>query len=159
MQKILDIAKKEIGYSETPANSNKTKFGQWFGFDGVAWCGMFVSWCYYHAGFPLGNIGFTKGFAGCQTARVHFLKTGEIVSFKDAQPADLFLVDWDGDGRFDHTGILTSKINDHEFNTIEGNTSATNQSNGGQVQARKRDILKGTFIFIHPKILSNGQSV
>jgi len=42
--KIVRIASNEAGYVETPPNSNKTKYGQWFGFDGVAWCGMFVSW-------------------------------------------------------------------------------------------------------------------
>lgn len=34
---IVAIARKEIGYEETPKNSNKTKYGKWFGFDGVAW--------------------------------------------------------------------------------------------------------------------------
>ena len=60
MSKIVTIASKEIGYSETPTNSNKTKYGKWFGLDGVAWCGMFVSWVYDKAGVPLGNIGTTN---------------------------------------------------------------------------------------------------
>jgi cell wall-associated NlpC family hydrolase len=158
MQKILDIAKAEIGYVETPTNSNKTKFGQFFGLDGVAWCGMFVSWVYYQAGFPLGNIGFKKGFAGCQTAVAHFLKTGEIVPFALAQPGDVVFFDWNGDGRFDHTGILLKKLEGESFETIEGNTSATNQSNGGQVQHRTRTNSKN-IIFVHPKILNYGQSV
>jgi len=70
--KIVEIAKQEIGIEESPKNSNKTKYGKWFGFDGVAWCGMFVSWCYYQAGFQLEKIGFSKGFAGCQTAVAYF---------------------------------------------------------------------------------------
>lgn len=74
MNRIIEIAEKEIGETELPKDSNLTKYGEWFGFDGVAWCGMFVSWCYYLAGFPLGNIGFKKGFAGCQTAVAHFKK-------------------------------------------------------------------------------------
>lgn len=37
MSKVIEIAEKEIGYTELPANSNKTKYGKWFGFDGVAW--------------------------------------------------------------------------------------------------------------------------
>lgn len=151
MQKIIDIATKEIGYCETPANSNKTKYGKWFGFDGVAWCGMFVSWVYSMAGFPLGNIGFLKGFAGCQTAYNHFKKKGEIVSYEDSQPGDIVLFDWNGDGRYDHVGILIKKIDRNFFNTIEGNTSATNQSNGGEVQFRKRN--KKVCVFVHPKIL------
>jgi len=57
MSKIIEIASKEVGQGETPLNSNKSKYGKWFGFDGVAWCGMFVSWCYSQAGTPLGKIG------------------------------------------------------------------------------------------------------
>ncbi len=37
MSKILEIASKEVGQGEVPLNSNKTKYGKWFGFDGVAW--------------------------------------------------------------------------------------------------------------------------
>ena len=76
MTNVIEIAKKEIGYSETPKNTNKTKYGKWFGLDGVAWCGIFVSWCYAQAGKPLGKIGFLKGFAGCQTAVAYFKKNG-----------------------------------------------------------------------------------
>ena len=50
MNKIVEIAEKEIGQVEVPKNSNKTKYGKWFGLDGVAWCGIFVSWCYSQAG-------------------------------------------------------------------------------------------------------------
>ena len=74
MGKIVEIASKEVGQGETPLNSNKSKYGKWFGFDGVAWCGMFVSWCYTQAGTPLPKIGFSKGFAGCQTAVAYFKK-------------------------------------------------------------------------------------
>ena len=53
MNEIVRVAEKEIGQIEKPLNSNKTKYGKWFGFDGVAWCGMFVSWVYATAGFQL----------------------------------------------------------------------------------------------------------
>ena len=150
MEKIIEVAKQELGYKESPANSNLTKFGKWFGFDGVAWCAMFVSWCYDKAGYPLGNIGFSKGFAGCQTGYVHWLKTKEITT--TPKPGDIVLFDWNGDLRFDHTGIFIRDLGDKiHFESIEGNTSATNQSNGGEVQIRKR-AYKGC-VFIHPKIL------
>lgn len=32
------------GYKESPARSNRTRFGRQFGWDGVAWCAIFV-WC------------------------------------------------------------------------------------------------------------------
>lgn len=147
--KIVAIAFKELGYTEIPAGTNKTKYGKWFGFDGVAWCGMFVSWCYDKAGATLGNIGFVKGFAGCQTAVAHFRKTKEVTD--NPQEGDIVFFDWNGDGRFDHTGIFVKWVDKDTFEAIEGNTSATNQSNGGQVQHRTRK--KKNAIFVHPKVL------
>lgn len=147
MSKIVEIAKSEVGYSETPANSNKTKYGKWFGFDGVAWCGMFVSWCYDKAGLNLGNIGFKKGFAGCQTAVAYFKAKNKIVT--EPQPGDIVFFDWNLDGRYDHTGIFSKKIDDKTFETIEGNTSLTNQSNGGQVMIRVRNF-GAQVLFVRP---------
>lgn len=149
-KKIIEVAKKEIGYTENPPNSNKTKFGKWFGFDGVAWCGMFVSWCYDKAGFPLGNIGFVKGFAGCQTAVAFFTKNKRLTT--TPKEGDIVFFDWNLDGRYDHTGVFVRQIDKDYFETIEGNTSLTNQSNGGQVMLRKRKYGKGV-VFVHPKCL------
>lgn len=149
-QRILSIARAEVGYSEVPANSNKTKYGKWFGLDGVAWCGIFCSWCYDKAGANLGRIGFLKGFAGCQTAVAHYRKTGEVTT--NPQPGDLAFFDWNGDGRFDHVGIYLRKVSATTFETYEGNTSLTNQSNGGQVMHRSRTLNKGV-LFVHPKVL------
>lgn len=148
MKKIIEIAEKEIGYKENPINSNLTKYGKWFGFDGVAWCAMFVSWVYYNAGFPLGNIGFKKGFAGCQTAVSHFKKTKEITL--TPIEGDIVFFDWNGDGRYDHTGLFVKWINNNLFETIEGNTSSNNQSNGGEVMRRNRT--NKNVIFVHPKV-------
>jgi len=147
-QKLLAIAAKEVGYAETPANSNKTKYGKWFGFDGVAWCAIFVSWCYAQAGITLPRIGFSKpGFAGCQTAVAFFIKNRMVV--KDPQPGDIVFFDWNGDGRYDHVGIYR-RPNAKRFDTYEGNTSLTNQSNGGQVMERTRDYKNALFVRVLP---------
>ena len=144
----IDIAAGEIGQTETPPDSNKTKYGKWFGLDGVAWCGVFVSWCYDKAGKPLGNIGFKKGFAGCQTAVAHFKKAGKIVS--EPQPSDIVFFDWNKDGRYDHTGMFVKWIEKQKgtFETIEGNTAVGNDSNGGNVMRRVRN--KSVAIFVRP---------
>lgn len=145
-EEIIKTAEGEIGNTETPSNSNKTKYGKWFGFDGVAWCGIFVSWVYYNAGFPLGNIGFLKGYAGCQTAVAHFRKVNKITT--NPEPGDIVFFDWNGDDRYDHTGIFVKRIDNTYFESIEGNTSLTNQSNGGQVMRRKRKF--ANVIFVKP---------
>jgi len=147
---IIEVALAEVGQKEMPKNSNKTKYGNWFGLDEVSWCGIFVSWVYDQAGIPLGNIGFTKGFAGCQTAVQHFKTSGEVT--EDPQIGDIVLFDWNNDKRYDHAGIFNGwKVEGKELNTIEGNTSLTNQSNGGEVMLRTR-LLKNV-LFVHPKVL------
>lgn len=150
-QKVIDIAFKEVGVTESPKNTNKTKYGKWFGLDGVAWCGIFCSWAYAQAGLSLPKIGFTKGFAGCPTAVAHFKKFKEIT--KEPSLGDLVFFDWNGDGRYDHVGLFNGWKNKAkgEFYTVEGNTSLTNQSNGGEVMSRTRSI-KGA-LFVHPKVL------
>jgi len=145
-EKIIKTAEAETGTKESPANSNKTKYGKWFGWDGVAWCAMFVSWVYDKAGSPLGNIGFPKGFAGCQSGYVYFKKKGWIT--KKPVEGDIVLFDWNGDGRYDHTGIFVKHLTANTFESIEGNTSMTNQSNGGEVMRRERKYSMA--IFVHP---------
>ena len=136
-EKIIAMAAAEIGYLEDPLGTNQTKYGKWFGLDGVPWCGMFVSWVYAHAGLPLGNIGFLKGFAGCQTAVAHFRKAGKIV--KNPKQGDIVFFDWNDDGRYDHCGVYVFDRDSLRIVTIEGNTSTKNQSNGGLVMMRVRD--------------------
>lgn len=153
MSKIIDIAAKEIGYVETPKNSNKTKFGLWFGVDGVAWCAMFVSWVHFYAGVKLPKIGFTKpGFAGCQTAVAYFKKVGWIVT--KPEPGDITFFDWNADGRYDHVGLFEKDNADGvHFTTIEGNTAIGNDSNGGQVM-RRTDRKYSVAIFVRiPKTI------
>lgn len=146
MNKIVEIAYKELGTTESPKNSNKTKYGKWFGWDGVAWCGIFVSYCYHKAGNPLTGVGFSKGFAGCQTAVAYYKKNNKIVSIP--KEGDIVFFDWNNDGRYDHTGIFISHLSGNEFQSIEGNTSLTNQSNGGNVMLRTRNY--NTAIFVRP---------
>ena len=45
MSRIVKIAKMQIGYVEKAGND--TIYGEWFGMNGTAWCGIFVSWCFY----------------------------------------------------------------------------------------------------------------
>ena len=150
-EKIVEFARKEIGYCENPPNTNWTKFGLWFGLNQLPWCGIFVSYCYNQAGYPLGNIGFRKGFAGCQTAHRYFEDKGEIT--KTPVPGDIVLYDWNGDGRFDHTGIFIEMVGTKAFFAVEGNTSLKNNSNGGSVMSRLRNFNDGNIIFVHPKVL------
>lgn len=153
-EKIIFEAKKEIGYKEIPAGSNKTKFGEWFGFNSVAWCGIFVSYIYAKAGFQLEKIGWSKGYAGCPIAVEHFKKTGQVVKKENVAPGDIVFFDWNKDGKFDHTGIFIKDNGNGTFQSIEGNTAVGNDSNGGEVMERTRSYAI-VEIFVHPKVLKS----
>lgn len=142
---ILTLARNEVGYIEQ--KDNLTKYGKWFGLDGLPWCAIFVSWVYHHAGYPLPAVGFKKGFASCQLGYNYFKEKGWITT--DPIPGDIVLFDWNLDKRFNHTGIFQQWIDPRTFETVEGNTSIKNQSNGGSVMIRRR-ALKGV-VFVHPE--------
>src|SRR6185312_457110 len=135
--RIVNIAKQELGIKENPAGSNLTKFGEWYGQNGVSWCAIFVSWVYFFAGYPLGFIDTPKGYASCQDGYNHFKASGELTT--DPQPGDIVLYDWNIDGHADHTGIFERWENDtkQHFFAIEGNTSLGNNSDGGEVMERR----------------------
>ena len=118
---IIAIAKKEIGYSEDPPDSNLTKYGKWANLDGEPWCAIFVSYIYAMAGVQLEPIDFPKGYAGVQSGVSYFKATGQMT--ENPEPGDLVFYDWNGDGHYDHTGLFSSKIDDNTFLAIEGNTS------------------------------------
>ena len=55
--KALKRAQSKVGVGESPMGSNKQEFGVWYGFNGVPWCAIFMTWCYD----PVGSKAFTKG--------------------------------------------------------------------------------------------------
>lgn len=160
-QKVIHIAKLEVGVVESPANSNNVKYNTWIYdrevHDGdkpgakYPWCAAFVSWIYDKAGFPLGNIGMPKGFVGCPYAMERIAKWGKIVTIPQA--GDVVMYDWQGDGKFDHTGIFDSDLGKGLFKAYEGNTAFGNDSNGGAVMLRADRKYKNA-IFVRPNVLS-----
>lgn len=51
---------------------------------------------------------------------------------------DLALFDWNANAQPDHIGFILSQNENGTYQTLEGNTSASNNSNGGEVQIRTR---------------------
>ncbi len=136
-QNIIDIAASQNGTKEIPPNSNKTSYGEWYGMNGVSWCAIFVSWVYDQAGHPLGKIDSPKGYHYCPSAYNFWKRNNQLT--KEPQTGDIVLYDWKGDGLSDHTGIFLEWIKPGEtFKAWEGNTSLTNDSDGGQVMIRTR---------------------
>lgn len=150
MLKVLEVALSQVGYCENPPSSNETKYGVWFGLNRVPWCGIFVSYVFSVAGFTLPVIGFYHGFASCEKAVDYFRKNKCLVSVPI--PGDIVFFDFDGNGRFDHTGIYFASLPNNSFQSIEGNTSESNNANGGCVMVRTR--LNKNCLFARPVVFN-----
>ncbi len=125
----LEIARGELGRTESPAGSNRTKYGAWYGLDGQPWCMMFVQWCFAQAGCPLPHR-----TASCGELLNWYRRYApeKIVTAPVARDIVIY--------RFGHTGILESAA-DGMVTVVEGNTSAGevgSQDNGGGVYRRRR---------------------
>lgn len=136
---ILDIAEAELGYKESPKNSNKTKYNRWFYGSNVAapWCAIFVCWVFAQANakklLPGGRYD-----AYCPTIGDAVMASGREVSKTKGKAGDIVLFDWEQDYSSDHIGIIEKKNSDGSYTCIEGNTAIGNDSNGGEVMRRKR---------------------
>ena len=135
IEKVIAVARAEIGTAESPAYSNKVKYSDWWGYAGP-WCGMYVSWCFDRAGHPLPKMQDTKrsGFAYCPSAVNWARRDG---SWTD-KPKRGDIVLYDFIGRPSHTGIVQGVLGDGRIHTLEGNTDTTGSRTGGRVLEMKR---------------------
>ena len=134
---VIGLAVSTLGYKESPPGSNKSKYGAWYGADRQPWCASWVSWVFYHAGLPLPAT-TPKGFAYCPYGVHWFKEKGQF--FNQPQVGDVVFFDWQKDGVSDHVGIVEKVNKDGSITTLEGNTSSSNNSNGGEVQRRHRPL-------------------
>nr|WP_325212448.1 CHAP domain-containing protein [uncultured Oscillibacter sp.] len=136
-EKVLNVARGELGTKETPANSNRVKYNTWYygrEVSGAAypWCMAFVQWCFHRAGVPL-----PVRTASCGALMSAAKKAGQRVT-KDYRPGDVVIYDFPGGAATDHCGIV-EKVTLTGVVAIEGNTSqAGSQSNGGMVCRKTR---------------------
>lgn len=116
-QKLVQVALAENGYRET--GSNRTKYGEWYGMNGVAWCAIFVSWCANHAGIStsvIPKMASVSSYMSWHKSRGKFHTKG---SGYRPQAGDLMIQKSAGAS---HIGIVVSSTASG-FTTIEGNSS------------------------------------
>ena len=128
---ILAVARKELGVKESPAGSNRTKYGTWYGLDGQPWCMMFIQWVFAQAGVEL-----PVKTASCGAFMRAAQAAGRWVT-SNYQPGDVVIYDFPGGGATDHCGIVVTALTTG-VRAIEGNTAVGNDSNGGEVMERTR---------------------
>ena len=138
-EKILDIARDQLGIKENPPNSNRCKYntayyGQEVSGSAYPWCAVFVWWCFREAGASELFYGGKKtascftllGFHKAQAVRGNYL------------PGDIIFFNFDGRKNTQHVGICEG-WDGRYITTIDGNTAPTNEAHGGAVMRRKRD--------------------
>lgn len=137
-EKILEIARLQLGIKENPPNSNRVKFntayyGQEVSGSAYPWCCAFVWWVFREAGAASLFYGGKKT-ASC-SALLSFHK-GQAVR-GDYQPGDIIFFNFNGRKNPAHVGICESWDGQY-ITTIDGNTAPTNEANGGAVMRRRR---------------------
>ena len=137
-EKILEIARLQLGIKENPPNSNRVKFntayyGQEVSGSAYPWCCAFVWWVFREAGASELFYGGKKtascstllGFHKAQAVRENYL------------PGDIIFFNFDGKRNTQHVGICEG-WDGRYITTIDGNTAPTNEANGGAVMRRRR---------------------
>ena len=139
---VMTVALSFLGVKEYPANSNKVKFNTDYYGSAVSgadypWCVTYVWDCFRLAGAS--SLFYNgKKTAYCPAVATWARNNKLTVSLSDGRYGDLVLFDWGKDGKADHIGFIERKNSDGSYTTIEGNTSYSNDSNGGEVMRRTR---------------------
>lgn len=142
IEKIINIAKAEVGTKESPPNSNRQKYGEAYGWNGVPWCAEFVWWC-----FQMGGFVWKFKTASCDEIYRQALYQNKWFT-KDFKVGDIVIFDFSGNkARNQHVGII-AEVKQNSIITIEGNTSINgSQDNGGMVAMKERSlsVVKGVY--------------
>jgi len=146
-EQALELATSQLGVKESPAGSNECPYTHWYGMVGP-WCAMFCTWAYENAG---GSPSFVRGdryayvpyiVADAQGGRYGLSVTGNPVK------GDLVCYDWERNGEYDHVGLFQEWTGGRTFQAVEGNTSTSNDSNGGEVMRRQRNADAQGTVFV-----------
>lgn len=162
-KKVIDIALAEVGYLEKASNANLddktanagsknyTKYARdldALGFyngrkQAVAWCDIFVDWCFVQAygldaALKLTNqpLGKSNCGAGCKYSRNYYKNNGRL--HDTPEPGDQIFFYSSDKSRISHTGLVYAVDTNYVY-TVEGNTSSTSGvvANGGSVEMKK----------------------
>lgn len=142
---VMKLAKSYVGTKESPAYSNNVIFNtHYYGREvrdgngaSYPWCVTFVWDIFRMAGAS--NLFYDgKKTAWVDAVRDWAKANGLVVPKDQGRHGDLVIFDWNYNGSGDHIGFIDCKNSNGTYQTVEGNTSAGNNSNGGEVQIRTR---------------------
>lgn len=137
---VLAIAEWQVGVIESPFGSNRVKYntdyyGRTVSGASYPWCMAFVWWVFREAGFSLYKTASCTAFVN----RYRVYAPRQIVT-SGFRPGDIVFFDFSGSRKkTEHVGIVAGVVGSTIL-TIEGNTGAGNDANGGAVMKRRRNV-------------------
>lgn len=143
LNKVIDIARGDLGYTESPPGSNMTKYGEAYGMNGVPWCVEALWFWFNSAGERMAFFGGGKT-ASCGMLLRWYREQGLTVPIQQARKGDIAIYNFSGTQEPQHCGLITdvkmaiSTI--ASLSSIEGNTTITggSEDNGGVVAEKTR---------------------
>lgn len=137
-EKILEIARSQIGTKESPAGSNKVKYNTAYyerevSGSNYAWCCAFVWWVFREA--RASELFYGGGKTAYCPSLKNFHKKQAVKG--NYQLGDVVFFNFSGKTNAAHVGICESWDGTY-ITTIDGNTGSGNEANGGAVMRRKR---------------------
>ena len=135
-EKILEIARSQIGTRESPANSDNVKYNTVYYGREVSgkypWCAVFVWWVFREAGAP--ELYYGGGETAYCPTLMSFHKNQKVTDYR---PGDIVFFNFSGRSSAGHVGICESWDGTY-ITTIDGNTGSASEDNGGAVLRRRR---------------------
>ena len=115
-QSLVNTAVSQMDYKEEA--DGYTRYGAWYGNQDGDWNVMFVSFCLHYSKITEKDIPYGSG---CWAWQVKLDEKGLINKDLTSLPqmGDIILIDTDGDGKCDRTGIIID-INESSISVIEG---------------------------------------
>lgn len=147
LSKVLEVARLELGVTESPPGSNRVKY--WDSYDpkmqGQPWCVAFLWWVFQQAGERMAFFGGGRT-ASCSMLLRWYREQGLTVPVSEVHEGDIVLLNFNGKETPDHCGLVATvgKYNGYACVwTIEGNTTASGttvgaEDNGGMVDLKLR---------------------
>lgn len=129
MSDLIDVAAKEVGFKE--AAGNRTKYGEYTGTNGAAWCHSFISWCARQAGIGTDIVPKTAS----TDAGMSWYKQKKRFKLKGSYTPERNDIVYFKTGR-SHAGIV-ERVSGNMLYTIEGNSS-------DMVKRRSYPLTEGT---------------
>ncbi|MCI8870649.1 MAG: CHAP domain-containing protein [Lawsonibacter sp.] len=131
--KVLDLARGELGVKESPPGSGRVKYNDALGWGNNAWCCAFLWWLFREAGAS--ELFFGGGKTAYCPALLAFHREQAVQG--DYRPGDVVFFNFQGKSSAAHVGLCESWDGTY-ITTIDGNTGTGNEAAGGAVLRRKR---------------------